>query len=178
MFPFPGGQGRRAEANFICSLINLWNGKRVSTFLPVFEALLSGPWQLAHNKFPRHNLNVISGLRLGHEYLRCKLFGSVSNLLWILFDEKNESLLLIKFAFLHIINKPSQVNQTALPERIGATCLGDNIRLCSTPSMLYLWFKTQRTGRIFVLGQSVLASKSIWHAKSRHGGVRGGSEIK
>ena len=78
-------------------------GLNISLSLPVFEALRSGPWQLAHNKFPRHNLNVISGLRLGHEYLRCKLFGSCLNLLWILFDEKNESLLFDKVRFSSIL---------------------------------------------------------------------------
>lgn len=36
---FPRGPGRRAEANFICSLVNLWNGKRVSIFPSLSQSL-------------------------------------------------------------------------------------------------------------------------------------------
>lgn len=102
--------GTGAGVNFIFSLVNLWNAKWTEYWslwpcplptphCPIFEALQSGPWQLAHNQFSRHNLNVISGLGLGHEYLRCKLFGSCLSLLWILLDEKNESLLFDKVHF-------------------------------------------------------------------------------
>lgn len=128
MFPFLGWGGvgwgvrLRAGASFICSLVNLWNGKQVSIFLSllVFEALWSGPWQLAYNKFPRRNLNVISELGRGHEYLRCKLFGSCLNLLWILLDEKNESLLFDKVRFASILlTNPAKWTSLQLPGRIG-----------------------------------------------------------
>lgn len=113
-----------AGVNFICSLVNLWNAKWTEYLSlcprpPVFEALQSGPWQLAHSKFPRHNLNVISGLGLGHEYLRCKLFGSCLNLLWILLDEKNESLLFDKVRFPSIsLTNTAKWTRLHLPERI------------------------------------------------------------
>lgn len=162
MFLFPG-EHLRAGAHFICYLVSLWNGKQVWIFLSlsllVFEALQSGPWQLAHNKFPRHNLNVISGLGLGHEYLRCKLFGLYLNLLCVLMDEKNELLLFDKvhFPFILLIN-PAKWTRLHLPEKIGMLVCG--MILDSVSSMPYLWFKNQRTGRRFVLGRCVLASES------------------
>lgn len=102
MFPFPGGASESRSAFHLLPHKSLkWKtGLDIPFSLPVFEAFRSGPWQLAHNKFPRHNLNVISGLGLGHEYLRCKLFVSYLNLLWILLDEKRMShYFLIKFVF-------------------------------------------------------------------------------
>lgn len=52
------------------------------------------------------------------------------------------------------------MNQTVSARENRDACLGDNIRFFSVPSMPYLWFEDQRTGR-FVLGQCVLAGESI-----------------
>lgn len=165
MFPFPGGASEsRSEFHLLpCKSLKWKTGLSIpSSPSQSLKPSEEGPWQLVHNRFPRHNLNVISGLGLGHEYLRCKLFGSCLNLLWILLDEKNESLLFDKVRFPSILlTNPAKWTRLRLLERIGMLVWGTILDSVSIPSMPYLWFKNQRTGRRFVLGQCVLARKTI-----------------
>lgn len=128
MFPLPGGASEsRSEFHLLpCKSLKWKTGLNIPLSLsPSLWSSLKRATAVSAQQIPQTYLNVISGLGLGHEYLRCKLFGSCLNLLWILLDEKNESLLFDKVRFPSVLlTNPAKWTRLRLPERIGMLVWG------------------------------------------------------